>query len=261
MTAPVLLSWSGGKDAAWTLHALRQRPDVEVVGLLTTITEGYERVAMQGIRVDVLRAQAVAARLPLIEVRMPPRSSNEIYEAAFANGLERARVRWPDLSRIAFGDLLLTDIKAWREALCARLGWAPLFPLFGSDTAQLARAMIAGGLRAALCCVDTTQLDARFAGRAFDMALLADLPDGVDPCGENGEFHTCVSAGPMFAQPLALARGETVLRDERFAYTDFTLRHDAPTKAMPPSAGCGPPYRCNALAWCATCSPMKLVMK
>lgn len=219
----MLLSWSGGKDAAWTLHVLRQRDDIEVVGLLTTITEGYERIAMQGIRVDVLHAQADAVRLPVIEARMPQRADNATYEAAFAAALQQARERWPGLARIAFGDLFLADIRAYREAQCARQGWEPLFPLFGTDTTALARLMIAGGLRARLCCVDTQQLDAAFAGRAFDVALLDALPDGVDPCGENGEFHTCVDDGPMFAQPLDLRQGETVLRDGRFAYTDFIL--------------------------------------
>ena len=223
MRTPVLLSWSGGKDAAWTLHALRQREDVEVVGLVTTITEGYERIAMQGIRVAVLDAQARAAGLPVIEARMPQRADNEVYEQVFADALLRARDRWPGLRHIAFGDLFLADIKAWREASCARLGWMPLFPLFGSNTAALARRMIAGGLRATVCCVDTQQLDAGFSGRAFDASLLEALPAGVDPCGENGEFHTCVSAGPMFARPLALVRGETVLRDGRFSYTDFLV--------------------------------------
>ena len=221
---PALLSWSGGKDAAWALHVLRRRGDLDVVGLITTITEGYERIAMQGIRVDVLHAQAAAAGLPVIEARIPQRADNAAYESSFADALARARGRWPGIDRIAFGDLFLADIKAWREALCARLGWTPLFPLFGSDTAALARRMIDGGLRADLCCVDTTQLDAGFAGRAFDHALLRELPAGVDPCGENGEFHTCAHAGPMFAAPLAVERGETVLRDGRFAYTDFLPR-------------------------------------
>ena len=220
---PMLLSWSGGKDAAWTLHALRQRADVRVVGLLTTITEGYERIAMQGIRVDVLHAQAAAAGLPVIEARMPQRASNEVYQATFGAALAQARARWPGLADIAFGDLFLADIKAYRDALCAGLGWTPHYPLFGSDTAALVRAMLAGGLRATVCCVDTQQLDAAFAGREFDAALLADLPAGVDPCGEHGEFHTCVRAGPMFATALDLRRGATVLRDERFAYTDLTL--------------------------------------
>ena len=223
MKTQILLSWSGGKDAAWTLHALRQRDDVDVVGLLTTITDGYERIAMQGIRVDVLHAQARAAGLPVIEARIPQRADNASYEASFAAALAQARTRWPQLRHIAFGDLFLADIRAWREALCARLDWTPLFPLFGSDTARLAHDMIDGGLRALVCCVDTQQLDAGFSGRAFDAALLDDLPAAVDPCGENGEFHTCVWAGPMFAAPLRVARGDTVLRDGRFSYTDVVL--------------------------------------
>lgn len=220
----VLLSWSGGKDAAWTLHVLRQCSDVQVVGLVTTITEGYERIAMQGIRVDILQAQARACGLPVIEARMPQRASNEIYETAFAAALATARERWPDLRTIAFGDLFLEDIRAYRDALCTRLGWTPIYPLFGSDTARLARAMIDGGLCAHVCCVDTQQLDASFSGRAFDATLLAELPSTVDPCGENGEFHTCVQAGPMFDSVLRVERGETVLRDGRFAYADLLLR-------------------------------------
>jgi len=220
---PTLLSWSGGKDAAWTLHALRQRTDVEVVALLTTVTTGYERIAMHGIRRDVLAAQARTTGLPVIEAAIPPQCDNATYEASFAAALDAARTRWPGIAHIAFGDLFLADVRAWREALCARLGWTPLFPLFGADTAVLAREMIAGGLRAALCCVDTQQLGADFSGRAFDDALLRDLPAGVDPCGERGEFHTLVHAGPMFAQPLVVEAGERVLRDGRFAYTDFRL--------------------------------------
>jgi uncharacterized protein (TIGR00290 family) len=217
----VLLSWSGGKDAAWTLHVLRRQGDVEVVGLLTTVNTGYDRVAMHGIRRGLLHAQASATGLPLIEARIAPQCDNTRYEAAIADALAEARARWPTLDTLAFGDLRLADVRAWREASCARLGWRIETPLFGADTTALAHAMIAGGLRARLCCVDTTQLDARFAGRDFDAALLRDLPPGVDPCGENGEFHTCVRAGPMFAAPLALERGDTVLRDDRFAYTDF----------------------------------------
>src|SRR5690606_31772441 len=147
------------------------------------------------IRVDVLRAQAAATGLPLIESRIPQECDNAAYEAAFAASLAEARLRWPGVDHIAFGDLLLADIRAWREALCARLGWTPLFPLFGVDTAALAVEMLAGGLRASLCCVDTRQLDASFAGRDFDADLLGSLPVGVDPCGEHGEFHTCVADG------------------------------------------------------------------
>ncbi|NUS39335.1 MAG: adenine nucleotide alpha hydrolase [Lysobacter sp.] len=218
---PIVLSWSGGKDAAWTLHALRQRADVEVVALLTTVTDGYERIAMQGIRVSLLHAQARAAGLPVIEARMPQRADNATYEAVFADGLARAQALHPGVRDVAFGDLFLADIKAYRDALCARSGWAPHYPLFGSDTARLARDMLAGGLDARLCCIDTTQLDARFAGRRFDASLLDTLPAGIDPCGERGEFHTLVVDGPMFGGPLAIVQGETVLRDGRFAYTDF----------------------------------------
>jgi uncharacterized protein (TIGR00290 family) len=225
MTArtPVLLSWSGGKDAAWTLHVLRQRDDVEVVALPATITIEHQRASMQGIRRDVLHAQAAAAGLPLIEAAIPDACDNGTYGAAMARALAEANARWPLLRTAAFGDLFLEDIRSYREQNCAKIGWSVLTPLFGADTSALAREMVAGGLRAQLCCVDTTQLDARFAGRAFDAALLDELPSGVDPCGENGEFHTCVGAGPMFARPLGLRQGGTVLRDGRFAYTDFVL--------------------------------------
>lgn len=218
---PVLLAWSGGKDAAWALHVLRQRGEVDVVGLLSTITREHARASMQGIRRDVLHAQAGAAGLPLMEAEIPARCTNDDYERAMADALARAAQRWLGLRTMAFGDLLLEDVRAYRERSLARAGWELLAPLFGRDTAGLAREMIRGGLRAHLCCVDTQQLDAGFAGLAFDDALLDALPASVDRCGENGEFHTCVSAGPMFAAPLALSRGDTVLRDGRFAFTDF----------------------------------------
>jgi len=220
---PILLAWSGGKDAAWTLHVLRQRDDVEVVGLLSTITREYDRISMQGIRREVLHAQARAAGLPVIEAMIPARCVNDDYQKAMAQALSEASARWPALRTMAFGDLFLQDIRDYRQQNLAKVGWDLLTPLFGRDTRALASEMIAGGLRAQLCCVDNQQLDARFAGRDFDEALLADLPASVDACGEHGEFHTCVSAGPMFAAPLELRRGDTVLRDERFAYTDFML--------------------------------------
>ena len=223
--APVLLSWSGGKDAAWTLHCLRQS-GIEVAGLITTLTSGYERISMQGIRRSVLHAQAAATGLPLIEVEIPPACDNTHYEAAFASGLRVAREQWPGLRQIAFGDLFLQDIRDYRVALCARHGWEVQTPLFGSDTGPLARQMQAGGLKAALCCVDTQQLSADFAGCDFDASLLRDLPLEVDPCGEHGEFHTCVHDGPMFNHPIKITRGETVLRDSRFAYTDFLLESE-----------------------------------
>jgi len=220
--SPRMLSWSGGKDAAWTLHAMRERGD-DVVALLTTVTDAYDRISMQGIRREVLLAQADATGLALIEARIPPQCDNATYEASLADALSRARTRWPDMDTIAFGDLFLSDVRAWRESVCGALGWRIETPLFGSDTTRLAHQMFVGGLRARLCCVDTQQLDPRFAGRAFDAGLLAVLPHGCDPCGENGEFHTLVYDGPMFDRPLAIREGETVLRDGRFAYTDFAL--------------------------------------
>ena len=220
---PILLSWSGGKDSAWTLHALRRDPRWQVAGLVTTITADYERISIHGLRRDILHAQAAAAGLPVIEARIPPRADNATYEASFAAALDAARARWPGLSHIAFGDLFLADVRAYREALCARLGWTPVFPLFGADTARLGRGMIDGGLRATLCCIDTTQLDAAFAGREFDAALLGELPAGVDPCGERGEFHTCAWDGPMFSAPVRVETGERILRDDRFQYIDLTL--------------------------------------
>ena len=222
MTPPVLLAWSGGKDAAWTLHVLRQRNDMEVVGLLSTITREDGRASLQGIRRDVLLAQARAVRLPLLEATIPMDCGNDDYAAAMAAALADAATRWPGLRTVAFGDLLLEDVRAWRVDRLAAIGWEAITPLFGSDTARLAREMIEGGLRAELCCIDTQQLDTRFAGRAFDHALLDELPAGIDPCGENGEFHTCVFDGPMFDAPLLLTQGETTLHDGRFARTDFT---------------------------------------
>jgi uncharacterized protein (TIGR00290 family) len=214
---PILLSWSGGKDSAWTLRALRRDPRWRVVGLVTTVTAGYERISIHGLRREILQAQAAACGLPVVEARIPPHADNAAYETAFANALSG----FADVQQIAFGDLFLADVRAYRETLCARLGWTPVFPLFGADTSALAHEMIAGGLRATLCCIDTTQLDARFVGRDFDASLLAELPAGVDPCGERGEFHTCAFAGPMFARPLALRPGERILRDDRFQYLDL----------------------------------------
>jgi uncharacterized protein (TIGR00290 family) len=220
---PILLSWSGGKDSAWALHALRRDPRWRAVGLVTTVTGEYERISIHGLRREILHAQAKACGLPVLEARIPPQADNATYEAAFGAALDAARDRWPALRHIAFGDLFLADVRAYREALCERLGWTPVFPLFGADTTALARTMMQGGLRATLCCVDTTQLDGAFAGREFDPALLGDLPAAVDPCGERGEFHTCAWAGPMFDAPVRVTTGERVLRDHRFQYVDLTL--------------------------------------
>ena len=218
---PVLLAWSGGKDSAWTLHVLRQQATVDVVGLLSTVTVEHGRASMQGVRLDVLRAQAAAAGLPLLEAGIPAQCDNATYSAAMAAALDDAAARWPGLKTAAFGDLFLEDIRRWRQERLAEAGWDLLTPLFGSDTALLARQMQDQGLRAHLCCVDTQRLGLGFGGHPFDAALLANLPADVDPCGENGEFHTCVWDGPMFSHPLSLQRGQTVLRDGRFLYTDF----------------------------------------
>lgn len=223
MHTPILMAWSGGKDCLIALERLRADPHWHVTGLLTTVTRQFDRVAMHGIRRDVLRAQAAALNLPLIESELDWPSSNDAYEIAFAASLQRARATTPELEHIAFGDLFLEDVRAWREALLARHGWRGVYPLWGDDTRELSRAFLSRGHRAVLTCVDTTQLDASFSGREYDAALLDDLPAGIDPCGERGEFHTLSYAGPLFASLLQLRRGESVLREERFQYTDFLL--------------------------------------
>jgi uncharacterized protein (TIGR00290 family) len=221
MSTPLLMAWSGGKDSALALARLRANPHWHVAGLLTTVTAEYERISIHGVRRAILHAQAERLGLPLIEARIPPQASNETYEAAFAAALETARVRTPGIDTIAYGDLYLADIRAYRERQLARCGWRGEFPLWGEDTASLARRFVAEGWRAILCCVDTQQLDASFCGREFDAALLDALPPSCDPCGENGEFHTCVYAGPLWTEPLALARGERVRREGRFEYVDL----------------------------------------
>lgn len=224
MSTPVLLAWSGGKDSTLALERLRADASCRVVGLVTTVTAGYERIAIHGVRRSILRRQVAGLGLPLIEAEIPPQASNEAYEAAFAQALERARAYEPELDAIAFGDLYLADVRAYREALLQRLGWNGRYPLWGENTAALARYFVERGYGAVLSCVDTQQLEADFCGRDFDAALLADLPPGCDPCGENGEFHTCVHAGPLWREPLALARGERVLREGRFQYVDLIER-------------------------------------
>lgn len=214
----VLLSWSSGKDCAWALHVLRAQRDVEIVGLLTTLNTEFDRVAMHGTRRSVLEAQAEAAGLPLWLVPLPWPCSNAIYEERMREACERAIAEKVDA--IAFGDLFLTDVRAYRERQLEATGLEPLFPLWQIPTDQLARTMIAGGLRAKLVCVDSRQLPSRFAGRNFDQVLLEELPPGVDPCGERGEFHSCAYDGPMFSQPVALEAGEIVDRDG-FIYSDF----------------------------------------
>lgn len=218
---PILLSWSGGKDSSLALAALRDDPSVEVVGLLTSVTSGYERISIHGVRRALLDAQVRATGLPLFEISLQPASSNDAYEAAFACAIGYARNAHPGLQRIAFGDLFLDDVRSYREQQLASLGMEGLFPIWGMPTDTLAREFIDRGFEARLVCVDTQQLDARFAGRAFDHSLLDELPHTVDPCGERGEFHTFVANGPVFTTPIAYAVGERVLRDGRFAYCDL----------------------------------------
>jgi len=214
----VLMSWSSGKDSAWALHLLQQQADIELVGLLTTLNSEFQRVAMHGTRRSVLEAQAAAAQLPLWTVPLPWPCSNEVYEQLMSEVCARAVAEHVDA--IAFGDLFLPDVRAYREQQLKPTGLEPLFPLWEIPTAELARTMIAGGLRARLACVDTNQLAASFAGREFDAALLAELPPQIDPCGERGEFHTCVYGGPMFTATLAIETGEIVNRDG-FVFADF----------------------------------------
>jgi uncharacterized protein (TIGR00290 family) len=219
----VLLAWSGGKDSTLALAALHADPHYRLVALLTTMTREYDRISIHGVRRGVLEAQIRALGLPLIEASIPAGASNAEYEAAFALALRAAELRWPGLRSIAFGDLFLTDVRAYREALLSSLGWTGVFPLWGEDTAALAQQFIRTGHRAILTCVDTTQMAPEFAGRQFDASFLAALPETVDPCGERGEFHTCVYAGPHFARPLPLVTGERLRRDERFEYCDVLL--------------------------------------
>ncbi len=215
------LSWSGGKDSALALAALRADPSVQLVALLTSVTRGYDRISIHGVRRPLLHAQARGAGVPLHEIVLEPRSSNEQYDAAVARALGELRQFTPGLRTIVYGDLFLEDVRRYREERLGPLGFAGSFPLWGRDTRQLADEFIDRGFEARLVCVDTTQLDASFAGRAFDRSLLAELPAGVDPCGERGEFHTFVSNGPIFDAPIANAIGDVVLRDDRFAYCDL----------------------------------------
>ena len=216
----VLLSWSSGKDCAWALHRLRQQPDIEVVGLLTTINSAFDRVAMHGTRRSILEAQAASAGLKLWQIPLPWPCSNEIYERRMSEACSRAVSE--GVSAIAFGDLFLSDVRTYREAQLKSTGLEPLFPLWGMPTADLAEEMIAGGLHAKIACVDSRQLDPAFAGRDFDRGFLRELPAGVDPCGENGEFHTCTWDGPIFSKPIPLEVGPSVDR-EGFIYSDLQI--------------------------------------
>lgn len=220
-----LLSWSSGKDSAHTLDVLRRTDEVEVVGLLTTVNADADRVAMHAVRRTLLLAQAEAVGLSLHVVPIPFPCPNEVYEAAMARALDEARTA--GIEAVAFGDLFLEDVRRYREEKMAGTGLTPLFPLWGQPTDQLAGMMIESGLKAVLTCVDPRVLDASFAGRAFDQALLADLPPRVDPCGERGEFHTFAWDGPQFRRPVPVRSGEVVTRDG-FVFADLLLEEPSP---------------------------------
>ena len=222
---PVVLSWSGGKDSALALARLLDDPRFDVIGLLTTVTAGYDRVSIHGVRRTLLHAQAESIGVPVHEVMLQPESSNQAYDTALADALDRLRERHPEVRRIAFGDIFLEDVRHYREQRIAASGYGAVFPLWGEATEVLAREVISRGIEARLVCVDTDALPAAFAGRRYDESLLADLPDGIDACGENGEFHTFVSAGPGFREPIPYDMGEVVMRGERFAYCDLMPKH------------------------------------
>jgi uncharacterized protein (TIGR00290 family) len=211
------MSWSSGKDSTLALAVAREDPDLEVVGLLTTLNGAADRVAMHAVRRELLRAQGAALGLPVHEVDLPWPCSNEEYESLMRAAIDAATGQ--DVSRIVFGDLYLEDVRGYRERALAGTGIEPVFPLWGRPTRALAGEMVDRGIRATLTCVDPRQLDASYAGRAFDRDLLADLPPSVDPCGENGEFHTFVHDGPGFAAPLEVCSGEIVERDG-FVFAD-----------------------------------------
>jgi uncharacterized protein (TIGR00290 family) len=217
----ILLSWSSGKDSAWSLHVLRQRGEYEVVGLLTTFNEVADRVAMHAVRRELVERQAAAAGLPLWAVPLPWPCSNEEYEARMAKVCAKAVDE--GIEGVAFGDLFLEDVRGYREKQLAGTGLEPIFPVWGLPTRALAEEMIAAGTRAKLTCIDTEKLDRLFVGREFDEALLAELPDKVDPCGERGEFHSFVYAGPMLDAVIPVAVGETVTR-EQFVFADLIAK-------------------------------------
>jgi uncharacterized protein (TIGR00290 family) len=214
----VIVSWSTGKDSAWMLYELRRQPGITVGALASTVNEAAQRVAMHGVRIELARAQAQAAGLPLWEIPLPAPCSNEDYEHRMAALVERALAE--GFTHMAFGDLFLDDVRKYREQRLAGTGLTPLFPLWGHPTRALAHTMLAGGLRARVTCVDPRQAPRAIAGAEFDESMLAALPTGADPCGENGEFHTFAWAGPMFRTPVAVAAGEVLERDG-FVFADL----------------------------------------
>jgi uncharacterized protein (TIGR00290 family) len=221
MKPKALIAWSSGKDSAWSLYEVRRAGEYDVVGALTTVTETFGRVSMHGVREDILRAQHAAAGLPSVIVPIPYPCPNEVYEARMASALDDAKRT--GVTHVIFGDLFLEDVRNYRVQKLAGTGITPVFPLWLRPTDALAREMINAGVETYLACIDLKQLPKSFAGRRFDASLLADLPAGIDPCGEKGEFHSCVVAGPMFDRRIPIDVGETIERDG-FAYTDLLPR-------------------------------------
>ena len=218
MRKRTFLSWSSGKDSAWALHVLRQQPDIEVVGLVTTVNDHFQRVAMHAVRLELLRCQAEAVGLPIKTLPIPHPCSNEEYESVMSEFIEASRA--DGIAYMAFGDLFLRDVRAYRENQLKDTGITPLFPLWGQPTDRLARQMISDGLRAYITCTDPNKIPGRFAGREFGHAFLDEIPGTVDPCGENGEFHTFAVDGPMFRRPVDITVGEIVERDG-FVFADL----------------------------------------
>ncbi len=218
MPEPILFCWSGGKDSAMALHALLQRNDVRIAALLTTVTEGYERISMHGVRRELLERQSKSIGLPLHEVRIPPQCGNPIYEARMEEAL---RIHYADgIRSVAFGDIFLEDLRAYREKNLARIGMTARFPIWKRDTRELIRHFHSLKFRSIAVCVDGKVLDRSFAGRELDEAFFKDLPPGIDPCGENGEFHTFVFDGPIFRNPIPVRTGEVIERDS-FVFCDL----------------------------------------
>jgi len=228
------LSWSSGKDSAWSLHTVRQNGEFDVVALLTTVNRTHERVAMHAVRETLLEQQAEAVGLPLVKVPIPSPCPNDVYERAMAEAMAAARDQ--GVRHVVFGDLFLEDIRAYREKNLSACGMTPVFPLWEIETRGLAAEMISGGLSAYLTCVDPRKLGREFAGRKFDAALLHELPENVDPCGENGEFHTFACAGPMFRHPIKVETGEIVERDG-FVFADLLPAETSSAAAFESRAG------------------------
>ena len=215
----ILVGWSGGKDSAMTLYELKKMKNIEIAALLTTVTEGYDRISMHGVRRDLLVQQADALGFPLEEIPIPQACTNEIYEQRMQETLQKCQVQ--GITTAAFGDLFLQEVRSYREERMNRIGMRCMFPVWKRPTPEFAQEFINLGFRAVVVCVDTTAIGGEFAGREYDRDFIKDLPAGADPCGENGEFHTFVCDGPIFSRPIQVQRGEKVLRENRFFYCDL----------------------------------------